>query len=83
MPRRIHMSCDFQGDVYKLLHLFIPAATTQHSTTYNVSPKRNSAVGRGSSHPQKDAQEENEILVPGAKFIHGKSWHMARAGSRI
>lgn len=77
------MSCDFQGDVYKLLHLFIPAATTQHSTTYNVSPKRNSAVGRGSSHPQKDAQEENEILVPGAKFIHGKSWHMARAGSRI
>lgn len=49
MPIRIHMSRDFHGDIYKFLHMFIPTATTQHSTTYNVSPKWNTAVRRGSS----------------------------------
>ena len=83
MPRRIHTSHDFQGDVYKFLHVFIPAATTQHRATYDVSPKQNTAVGRGSSYPQKDAQKRTKPWVPGVKCIHGKSWHMARAGSWI
>lgn len=36
-------------------YTFIPTATTQHSSTYNASP--HTAVGQGSSHPQKDAQK--------------------------
>ena len=72
MPRGLHTSRDFQGDVYKFLHMFIPTATTQHSSTYNASPKQNTAVGQGSSHPQKDAQEEEETRLLGVKFTHGK-----------
>lgn len=77
MPRRIHTNHDFQGVVYKFLQVFIPLATTQHSATYDVSPKRNTAVGRGSSYPQKDTQEENEILGAGGEVY---TWQILARG---
>ena len=68
MPGRVHMSCEFQGDVYKFLHLFIPAPTTQHSTTYSVSPKRNTPT-KGCPRRERD---------PGCR---GRSLYMANPGT--
>ena len=82
MPRRIHTSHDFQGDVYKFLHVFIPAATTQHKSHLRCFSQAEHSCGEGLFLPTKGCPEENETLGAGGEvytwqiLAHGKGWKL-------